>query len=154
VVDQSNLDAKAINALAAIGVLIAIVLTAWAMRNGTAWSGRRPGDRARLGVAVAALVIGPPWMAADLGFFLDRVPVLGDVFRTSGRPAYVWTTSEASLPYVHHGHHHGMDGVLFLITAALLSRVVPALRGRRLRTGVGLYLALMASYGIALIAND
>jgi len=154
VVDQADLDAKPVNALAAVGVLIAIVLTALEARSGTAWSGPRPGDRARLGVAIAALVVAIPWMAADFGFYLDRVPVLGDVFQTSKLPAYIWTQSERTLPSVHHGHHHGMDGVLLLLTAALLSRVVPAMRARRLRIAVGVYLAVMASYGIALIAND
>ena len=154
VVDQANLDAKAVNALAGVGVLIAIVLTALDARGGTAWSGRQPGDRARLGVAAAALLVGLPWMAADLGLYLDRVPVLGDVFQTSKLPTYIWSQSEKTLPSVHHGHHHGMDGVLLVLTALLLSRVVPAVRNRRLRIGVGLYVALMVSYGIALIAND
>ena len=47
-----------------------------------------------------------------------------------------------------------MDGVLLLLTAVLLSRVVPSVRDSRLRVAVGLYLALMASYGIANVAND
>jgi hypothetical protein len=148
VVEQGDLDAKTVNALAALGVLIAIVLSAVQARNGAAWSGRRPGDRVRLAFAVIALFVALPWMAAELGFYLDRVPVLGDVFQTSKHPA------GASLPSVHHGHHHGMDGVLLLLSAALLSRVVPSVRDRRLRVAVGMYLALMAAYGIANIAND
>jgi hypothetical protein len=44
--------------------------------------------------------------------------------------------------------------VLLLLTAALLSRGVPSIRRRRLRVAAGAYLALMASYGIANIAND
>ena len=154
VVDQANLDAKTVNAVAALGVLTAIVLTANQARDGADWSARRPGDVARLVVAVAALVIALPWLAAELGFFLDRVPVLGDVFRTSKPPAHVSVPAEASLPTVHHGHHHGMDGTLLLLTAALLSRAVQEVRSRGLRVAVGLYLALMASYGIANIAND
>jgi hypothetical protein len=148
VVDQANLDAKTVNALAGLGVLIAIGLTALRARNGVAWSAPQPGDRVRLVVVVVALLIALPWMAAELGFYLDRVSGLGDVFQTSERPA------GTSLPSVHHGHHHGMDGTLLVLTAALLSRVVPAVRDRRLRIAVGLYLALMASYGIANIAND
>ena len=154
VVDQGNLDAKTINALAAIGVLIAIVFTALRARNGVARSGRQPGDGVRIVASIAALLVALPWLAADLGFYLDRVPVLGDVFETSKLPAYVWTASEASLPYVHHGHHHGMDGVLLGLFAALLSRAVPGLRNHRLRVAAGLYLSVMASYAIALIAND
>jgi hypothetical protein len=135
-------------------VLIAIVLTALQARDGVAWSGPRPGDRARLVVVAVALLIALPWLAADLGFYLDPVPVLGDVFRTSAAPAYIWAADEKTLPSVHHGHHHGMDGVLFLLTAVLLSRVVPSVRTRGLRIGAGLYLALMASYGTANLAND
>jgi hypothetical protein len=148
VVDQANLDAKPVNALAGLGVLIAIVLSAVRARSGVAWSRPQPGDRVRLVVAVIALLVALPWMAAELGLYLDRVPGIGDVFETSKRPA------RALLPSVHHGHHHGMDGTLLLLTAALLSRVVPAVGGRRLRTAVGLYLALMASYGIGNMAND
>jgi hypothetical protein len=154
VVDQADLDAKTVNALAALGVLTAVALTAVEARDGTTWSGPQPGDRLRLAVAFVALVIALPWMAAELGFYLDAVPVVGDVFQTSKAPAHVWVPAEASLPSVHHGHHHGMDGVLLLVTAALLSRVVPSVRDRGLRVAVGMYLALMASYGIANIAND
>ncbi len=52
------------------------------------------------------------------------------------------------------GHHHGMDGVLLLLSALLLSRVVPSVRGRWLRLGVGAYVALMACYAVGNIAND
>jgi hypothetical protein len=147
VVDQADLDAKPVNVLAALGVLIAIALTAIAGRRGTAWSGRRAGDRVRLAVAAAALVVGLPWLAAELGFFLTGVPGLHWLFLT-GRYA------PALPPAVHHGHHHGMDGVLLLISAALLSRVVPSVRRHWLRVATGAYLALMAAYGIANIAND
>jgi len=148
VVDQADLDARAVNALAGIGVLLAIVLTAVTARGGASSSGRQPGDYLRVAVAAVALFIGLPWMAADLGFFLDGVPGLGDLFQTGVHP------HGAPLPAVHHGHHHGMVGVESLLCAALLSRVVPSLRDSRLRKAAGLYVALMASYGIALIAND
>jgi hypothetical protein len=36
----------------------------------------------------------------------------------------------------------------------LLSRVVPSVRSHRLRVASGAYLALMAAYGVANIAND
>jgi hypothetical protein len=148
VVDQAKLDAKWINALPGLGVLIAIALTATVGRNGAAWSGRQPGDRLRIVVAGSALFVALPWIAAELGFYLDRGPALGRLFQTGVHP------HAALLPAVHHGHHHGMDGVLLLLTAALLSRVVPSVRDSRLRVAVGLYLALMASYGIANLAND
>jgi hypothetical protein len=153
IVDQGNLDARPSNVLAALGVLVAVVLTGVAARGGTAWSGPRAGDRVRVVVAVAAILVGLPWIGADLGFFLDGVPVLGRVFQTGViLPESVGSTTLA--PAVHHGHHHGMDGMLLLLTAILLSRVVPSVRRRALRIAVGAYLALMASYGIGTIAND
>src|SRR5580765_8974104 len=148
VVDQADLDAKPVNALAALGVLIAIALTAIAARQGTAWSGPRAGDRIRLAAVVVALALALPWLAAELGFFLTGVPILHWIFLT-GHYA-----PPPLPPAVHHGHHHGMDGVLLLTSAALLSRVVPTLRRHRLRVATGAYLALMAAYGIANIAND
>jgi hypothetical protein len=148
VVDQDDLDAKPVNALAVIGVLIALALTAVALRQGAAWSGRRAGDRFRVAAAAAALLIGLPWLAAELGFFLTGVPGLASVFKTG---PYL---PPPGLPAVHHGHHHGMDGVLLLLAAALLSRVVPSVRRSWLRQATGAYLALMAAYGIANIAND
>jgi hypothetical protein len=147
-VNQDDLDAKPVNALAAFGVLTAIALTALASRQGAGWSGRRAGDRVRLAVVVAALFVGLPWIAAELGFFLTGVPGLRWLFLTG---PYL---PPPLPPAVHHGHHHGMDGVLLLISAALLSRVVPSIRRRALRVATGAYLALMAAYGIANIAND
>ncbi len=148
VVDEADLDARPVNALCAVGVLIALVLTALALRDGGRWSPRQRGDPVRVVVALVALVLALPWLAAELGFFLDGVPLLGRLFQT-GR-----YSSHVALPGVHHGHHHGIDGVLLLLAALLLSRAVPPLRHRALRVATGLYLALMAAYGIANAAND
>jgi hypothetical protein len=41
-----------------------------------------------------------------------------------------------------------------MLTALLLSRVVPSVRRRRLRVAIGAYLSLMLAYGAANIAND
>lgn len=148
VVDQADLDARPVNAIAGIGVLIALTLTALALRDGTAWSPRRRGDRVRIVVAAIAMFFALPWIAAEVGLFLNGVPLLGRLFETgrflSGDP----------LPAVHHGHHHGMDGLLLLASALLLSRVVPVIRHQALRVAVGLYLALLAAYAIANYAND
>ena len=153
IVDQNDLDAKPSNAIAAVGVLVAVVLTAVAARGGTAWSGSQAGDRVRIAVAVVSLLVGLPWIAADLGFFLDGVPLLGRLFQTGVIvPESVGSTT--LVPAVHHGHHHGMDGMLLLFSALLLSRVVPSVGRRPLRVAVGAYLALMAAYGIGNIAND
>jgi hypothetical protein len=148
VVDEADLDAKPVNGLSAVGVLIALVLTALALRGGAEWSPRQRGDSVRIGVAGVALLLALPWLAAELGFFLDGVPLLGRLFQT-GR-----YSPDVALPGVHHGHHHGMDGVLLLIAALLLSRAVPSMRHRAVRIATALYLALMAAYGIANAAND
>ncbi len=144
IVSQANLDAKPANALAAIGVLLTLLLTiAVALRGGVSRPSRRRGDVARIAVAVVLLVLSAPWVAADLGFFLNGVPVLGSIFRT----ATPFRDVSSFAPTVHHGHHHGMDGLLLVFTALLLSRLRP---GRALTA----YLALMLCYGLGNIAND
>ena len=148
VVDEADLDARPVNAVAAVGVLIALALTAIALRRGAAWSRRQPGDRIRVVAAAVAVFIGLPWIAAELGYFLTGVPGLASVFKTG---PYLPAPHP---PAVHHGHHHGMDGVLLLLSAALLSRVVPSVRRPWLRVASGAYLALMTAYAIGNIAND
>jgi hypothetical protein len=155
VVDQGNLDAKPSNAIAAIGVLGALALTVEALRRlGRAeWAGRQPGDRVRVAVACVAVVVSLPWLAAELGFFLDGVPLLGRVYQT-GKIERVTPTVSSLAPTVHHGHHHGLDALLLLLSALLLSRIVPSVRRRRLRVALGTYLALMVSYAIGNMLND
>ncbi len=144
VVSQANLDAKAVNALAAIGVLLTLGLTiAVARSGGISRMGRRRGDVARIAVAVVLLVLSAPWVAAELGFFLDGVPVLGSVFQTKTP----FPDLSPFAPTVHHGHHHGMDGLLLVFTVLLLSRL-------RLRSWLKAYLALMLCYGLGNIVND
>ena len=130
VVSQANLDAKPVNALAAIGVLLTLALTiAVARSGGVSRMSRRRGDIARIVIAVVLLVVVAPWVAADLGFFLNGVPVLGSIFHTARpTPGVV-----PYLPTVHHGHHHGMDGYLLVLTALLLSRTLGEVRQRGLR---------------------
>jgi hypothetical protein len=153
VVRQSNLDARPVNALAAVGVLLALPLSAdVARREGVRRTAWQRSDWVRLAIAVPVLVLALPWLAAELGFFLDGVPVLGRVFET-GR--LVMTPSELrALPAVHHGHHHGMDGVLLVLSALLLSRPTTRLTTPTLRLALTFYLALMFCYGVGNIAND
>jgi hypothetical protein len=98
------------------------------------------------------VVLALPWMAADLGFSFDGVPVLGTIYQTGELRAQ--PHEPGFHPAVHHGHHHGMDGVLLVATALLLSRLVPSIRARVRRGVLGAYLALMACYGAGNIAND
>ena len=132
VVDQDDLDAKAANALPALGVLIAVVLTGLALARGGIGASRPFGggwDVARAALAVVILLASIPWIAAELGFYLSDTPGLRSIFM-SGQ-----VTPEPGHPdirAVHLGHHHGMDGALLALSALALSRVVPQIRGRRL----------------------
>ncbi len=153
IVDQGLLDARPVNAVAAIGVAIAFGLTVRCCRGGLVGKlERRRGDLVRVVIAVVVFAVSLPWMAADLGFSFDGVPVLGTLYQTGelrsqpGVPGFH--------PAVHHGHHHGMDGFLLVVTALLLSRLLSSIRGRGLRGLFGAYLAVMLCYGIGNIAND
>jgi hypothetical protein len=154
VVSQADLDARPVNVLAAAGVLLALVLTVRAaLSHGVAARPWRRGDWGRVAFAAVLVVVASPWIAAELGFFLDGVPLLGSLFQTGkhirnvqGLPAFP--------PAVHHGHHHGMDGLLLVLSALLLSRVVASMRSGALRTALVAYLALMVCYGVGNMAND
>ncbi|MGN6798443.1 MAG: hypothetical protein ACTHKS_09855 [Gaiellaceae bacterium] len=146
VVRQSNLDARPVNAIAGVGVLLALALSLLTGFRG--WSRNVRGDGYRDVVGTLAVLVALPWIFAELGFFLDRVPLLGRVFETG---VYRMRGAEVA---VHHGHHHGLDGLLLLLTAILLSRVVPGMRTRGLRLLLAVYLSLMAAYGIGNMAND
>lgn len=152
VVSEANLDAKWINGVPALGVVVGLALTAHARRRFAGAAAARAGDRARVVVGVVATLVALPWLAAELGLFLDGVPVLGWVFQTGHyHPSSV---PSLTLVAVHHGHHHGLDGLLLLLTALLLSRRVPSMRPGALRRLAGAYLAVMASYAVGNIAND
>jgi hypothetical protein len=150
VVDQGDLDARPVNALAALGVGLAFVLTVTGLRP--AARARPAGDKLRLALAGCTLVAAPPWIAAELGFYLDGVPLLGWLYRT-GAPPHGEPVTAPALASVHHGHHHGMDGVLLVWSALLLSRLLPTTRGAW-RAVVAGYLSLMLAYGAGNIAND
>jgi len=146
VVDEANLDARPINAVAAIGILVALALSLRCGLGG--WSRGVRGDGLRDVAGTAAVLLALPWLFAELGFFLDGVPLLDRVFETGD---YRARGAEVA---VHHGHHHGLDGLLLLLTAILLSRMVPGVRVRGLRLLLAAYLSLMAAYGLANMAND
>lgn len=154
VVEQSDLDARPVNAIAALGVLVGVALTVVAWRElGRADSPRRqPGDILRALLAVAALVLAVPWLVAEVGFSFDGVPVLGTLYQSGElrtQPGVV-----VPHPAVHHGDHHGMDGVLLVLSALLLSRILPSIARSWVQIGLWAYLALMFCYGAGNIAND
>jgi hypothetical protein len=148
IVNQADLDARPVNAIAAIGVLLALVLTGVVANNGgLSRSFWHTADRVRVALAVVFLVAALPWLAADLGLYSNGVPLLGRLFQSGqflperpGLPNFA--------PAVHHGHHHGMDGVLLVLTALLLSRRLAR------RAALAAYLSLMFCYGVANFAND
>jgi hypothetical protein len=154
VVDQDDLDAKAANALPALGVLIALVLTGLALvRGGIGASQPFEGgwDVARAALAVAIVLASIPWIAAELGFYLSDTPGLRSIFMSGQvRPE----PGHPEIRAVHLGHHHGMDGALLALSALALSRVVPQVRGRRLRLALGFYVSLMFVYGLANALQD
>ena len=155
VVGEANLDAKWSNALPALGVGIAIALGVYGYTR-TPRLERRPwlgvGDWLRVALAGIVLVLAVPWLAAELGLSFAGVPILGTLYQTSELRSQPGVG--ALHPAVHHGHHHGLDGVLLVLSALVLSRALPAVRRTWLRLTVGAYLALMLAYGLAEVAND
>jgi Tol biopolymer transport system component len=152
VVDQTDLDARWINAVAALGVAIAFGLTLAAARGGASAVAHAPGDRLRLLLVVAILVLGVEYVTGEFGVFINRIPGLGSVYWAQ-QP---WAPfGHANLrPAVHLGHHHGFDGALLALAALALSRVFGTMRRRRLQAFLGLYLAVMFAYGLANEVQD
>ena len=150
----NDLDAKWANLPAVLGIGIAVSLTAWAAARGRAEQVEttRAGDLARLATALVVLFFATPYIAAELGFFLNGVPLLGWIFQTGQlRPDPAGGAVHAA---VHHGHHHGLDGFLLAVTALLLSRLLGGIRRHGLRAATAAYLSLMLVYGLANMAND
>jgi hypothetical protein len=154
VIDQGDLDARPVNALAALGVAIALGLTvfAWA-RQGLGeplpWA---RADLVRVIAIALLLAAGLPWVFAEIGFYVSDVPLLGRIFlaeEIAPSPG-----GEPSLHAVHLGRHHGMDGVLLASSALLLLRVPPRMPSNRQRIALTAYLSLMLVYGLANALQD
>ena len=144
VVNQGDLDARPVNALPALGVVIALGLTVWVQPSG--WAPRAPGDRLRAAVGVALLVLSVPWLFAETGFYAPD-PIYADELPRVA-------TGEQTLAAVHLGFHHGMGGVELALAALLLSRTLPGFRRDRLAAAASVYLSLMLVYGIANAVQD
>ena len=154
VVKETDLDARPVNAIAGLGILIAVSVTLVAAKSlaRPLSPAHQPGDRLRGLFAAVALVLAEPWIAADLGLSFNGIPVLGTLYQTAELRTQ---PNVAGLhPAVHHGHHHGMDGVLLVLSALLLSRLISSVRQRGVAALLGAYLALMLCYGAGNIAND
>jgi hypothetical protein len=153
VIDEADLDAKPSNALAAVGVGLAVLLTIAAARRagvGT-FVPRRPGDRAAIILIALLLVGGIPWILANAGFYAGDVPGLGSIFMSK---QILPEPGHPNLHAVHLGNHEGIDGILLAATALALRRVLPQMRATRLRGVLGFYLALMLPYGVLVALND
>jgi hypothetical protein len=143
VVRQSNLDARVINVIPAIGVLLAIVLTVIALRaRGTVrpvgWTGF---DWVRTGITALIGFLSLPWILAYFGFYIGDVPLLGNLFMSRQ------VGEGETLAAVHLGAHHGMDGALFFLAGLWLTRELVRIRPEWLRWSLSAYVALMIAYG-------
>jgi hypothetical protein len=144
-VDQDDLDVRWVNAIPAVGVVLALSLTvAAAHPAGASLAPRRAGDPLRLVAAALVLVFSLPWIAAELGFHLP-----GDVFL--GEELYREEDGRL-FAAVHLGHHHGGDGTFLVLTALLLSRA--RMRPGVLRTVFTSYLGAMFAYGAVNFVQD
>ncbi len=149
VVEAGDLDAKLVNVVPALGVLLAVVVTVGAVvRRGVGRPPRRvPFDGARIVLAVILFVVAIPWIGAELGFYLT----LGGIFEAD---RIVPEPGHPNLAAVHFGHHHGTDGVVLSLTALALTRELGRIRRPRLRVALTAYLALMLVYGLANTLDD
>ena len=145
VVDADDLDAKAVNAIPALGVALVVGLTvAAARRAGAGLAPRRSGDGVRVAVAIAVVVVSLPWIAAELGFHLP-----GGIFLTDDLYA---EPGEGLTAAVHLGHHHGLMGALLVLFALLLSRA--RLVHRNLGRAYSLLVSALLAYGAANLVQD
>jgi hypothetical protein len=145
VLDDEDLDARLVNAVPALGVALALVLTVAAARR--AGSRFAPGDGSdlwRIVAGVAAVAVSLPWITAELGFHLP-----GGVFLTSELYA---EPGKAATAAVHLGHHHGFAGTLFVLGALVLSRTAPPAGG--LRHAYAALVSLALVYGAANLVQD
>ena len=154
VIDQGDLDARPVNALAALGVAVALGLTvvAWTREGRGEASPWRRADLVRMVAIALLLAAGLPWVFAEIGFYVSDVPLLGRIFlaeEIAPSPG-----GEPSLHAVHLGRHHGMDGVLLASSALLLLRVPSRMPSKRQRIALTAYLSLMLVYGLANALQD
>ncbi len=146
VVEQSDLDAKWINIVPAIGVGLVLVLTALAARDGIGGWGDSRGDWLRVAVFVVLALVSVPWFLAEQGVYAGDIPGLRSIFYSK----QVYHGEVA----VHLGEHHGLVGLQLMTIALLLSRELPRMRESIRRTALAVWLSGLIAYGAGNIAND
>lgn len=154
VIDQADLDGRPVNALAGAGALLALGLTAAALRRGGIGASARfqRSDWLRIAVATVLVFAALPWVWAELGYYVNDAPVVGDPFIAEQiKPSL---GGEPSLHAVHLGHHHGLDGILLALAGLFLSRVPGRMPRRGEGTALGIYVALLLTYGLANALQD
>jgi hypothetical protein len=134
VLDQDDLDARAANVVPTLGVAVAAALTARYTRDPD-WTWARPAGRPRIALAVVFGLIAIPWLFAETGFYGP-----GPIMSQEIPPG---ETEHA----VHLGGHHGLYGVIMVLSALMLSRVAR-------RDVTSALLALLFAYGGTLAAED
>jgi hypothetical protein len=151
VIDPDHLDAKPVNAAAAVGVAVALGLTLLAL--GRTGLGHDPSfTRADLFWVLPFLVLlfgALPWVLANLGLYVGDVPGLHEIFMSK---QIVPEAGHRHLAAVHLGNHDGLDGLLLSLCAVVLMRSLDQMR--RLRTATRTYLALLFVYGLAVATSD
>jgi uncharacterized membrane protein len=130
VIDQHDLDAKLVNLVPAVGVVIAFVLS---LRAPWEPVGRLRLDPLRVAIAVAVWLVALVWIAATLGFFFPGDFLLGEEIRRGGGGHLA--------PAVHLGEHEGLDAALLITSVLVLTRYRP-------RLAVMLLLSLGFVYGV------
>lgn len=145
VLDPGDLDARPVNVVPAVGVMLSLVLTLAAGRTaGWSFAPALTGDRARVAVAVVLILFSLPWVAAAVGVHFPQ-----GVFLTTEPYAEPGENVAAA---VHLGQHHSTGGLLLALAALFLSR--PRLVADRLRSIYAALVCLMLSYGVANMVND
>jgi hypothetical protein len=151
VVEQSDLDAKPINVVPALGVLLALTVTVIAVRAaglGVSAVWTPTANWITFGAATFLVILSLPLILAEFGIYIDDVPLLGRLFFSKETPA------GQELHAVHLGHHHGLDGTVFALTALALLRPFGQLAAGWLRGVLATVVALFFVYGVANAFED
>ena len=151
VVSQSDLDARAVNVIPAIGVVLVVLLTILGIQCGAAFTSIPWGRWDRNGaIAIGVLLFfALPWALADFGFYIGDIPLIGRIFTSKD-----FLPAGETLRAVHLGDHHGYDGFIFIVVAIILGRKLRKIQPSSLRVALGWYLAFMMVYGLANDLND